>query len=86
MTSPQRTMVGGRVLMDGQTFVDINFEDADLVYEGGAVPSFNNCTFDRTRFMFAGPAENTIVFLRSMAGPTTNMRHIVTGLITELAE
>ena len=74
----------GAVALDDNVFINIDFNDAVLNYEGGATPGFDNCRFHNTTFNLAGAAGNTIAFLRSMAPAATNMRPIVLGLIPEL--
>lgn len=77
--------LGGDIALDGNTYVDIVFDGARLVYEGGGIPVFQNCTFmDGCSFTFQEQAGNTLAFIRSMSHPTTNMRFIVEGLIPEL--
>lgn len=74
----------GEVSLDGNTYVDCEFKDARLTYEGGLPPAFNNCVFNNSQFAFDGAAGRTIGFLRAMAPARTNMRHIVVGLLPEL--
>lgn len=84
MTSSQREKVCGRVPLDGKAFVNAAFVDAELVYAGGVPPQFDNCTFEDTNFIFESTAAHTLAFLKSMAGPSTNMRSVVLRLISEL--
>ena len=78
--------VAGRVDLDGNTYVNVVFENAALHYAGGKAPNFQNCGFaPGCSFTFAEQAGNTLAFLRSMAHESTNMRHIVDGLMPEVA-
>ncbi|CAN5182664.1 hypothetical protein BH10PSE2_BH10PSE2_08690 [soil metagenome] len=85
MTETKNQTLTGQVSLDGKTFRDCEFVDAQLMFEGGAAPVFINCRFQRSRFGFDGAAANTVNFLRAMAAPQSNMRSFVTGLIPELS-
>ena len=58
---------GDTINTDGGRFIDCNFENAVLVYEGGIHPAFENCTFGDVGWRFAGPALKTIQFLQSIS-------------------
>ncbi len=76
--------ITGSHIVDGQSYVKIQFSNATLVYTGGLPPSFNECMFDTTNFSFEGPAAQTLQFLNAMAPETTNMRGVVLGLLPAL--
>lgn len=78
-----QTLTGDQ-LIDGNSYVDCQFDNCRLVFEGGLPPSFNNCAFANTDFVLQEAAGRTIAFLRSMSARTTGMRHIVAGLLPEL--
>ncbi len=80
-----KTMTG-RIKLDGKTFTDIQFVDAQLVYDGGLPPNFVNCRFQNSNFTFDKEAGNTCNFLRGMAHHQSNMREVVLGLIPELTQ
>jgi hypothetical protein len=86
MAETRNQKIQGRVKLDGKTFTDCEFVDAQLLYEGGLPPNFINCRFDNSNFMFDKEAGNTVQFLRAMANPQSNMRSIVIGLIPELTQ
>jgi hypothetical protein len=54
------------VHIDGQTFVDCDFKDAKLVYEGGAVPVFSGCTLADCEWRFEAAADRSLQVLRLM--------------------
>lgn len=83
MADNERQKMQGRIKLDGKTFTEIAFENANLVFEGGQPPNFINCTFTQTNFSFEGPAGNTVHFLRAMLPHQTNMRGVVLGLMPE---
>lgn len=74
------------VSLDGNRYIDCRFDGAELTYDGGQPPRFDQCTFNETKFSFTGPARNTIALLRMMAPAHTNMRQIVLGVIPELQD
>lgn len=80
-----KTLTGTHEI-DGHSFVNIEFRDAILTYSGGPPPTFQNCRFEQAAFTFAGPAGQTLLFLNAMAPSTTNMRHIVEGLLPALKD
>lgn len=74
----------GGVTLDGNVFVNVDFNNAVLNYDGGVPPGFDNCRFNGATFNLGSGAGNTILFLRAMAPEATNMRSVVLGLIPEL--
>lgn len=55
-----------RVSVDGKAFTACSFTNATLVYAAGGVPSFTNCTFQRTNLIFEDAASNTVQFLSGL--------------------
>lgn len=86
MSEPTRQTMQGRIDLDGKSFVDIAFQNAELVYDGGTMPTFHNCTFNDARFTFQSTASNTVLFLRSMLPAQTGMRQVVLGLMPEFQQ
>ena len=77
--------VTGRVDLDGNSYVNVVFDNAALFYSGGHAPTFQGVTFmPNCTVSFQEQAGNTLAFIRSMAHSSTNMRFIVDGLIPEL--
>jgi hypothetical protein len=76
----------GKLAIDDAVYVNVDFVGAELIYMGGVPPTFQNCTFSDTTFNFSGSAGATLMFLRSLAPATTNMREVVYGLIPELKD
>ena len=63
-----RTFTGGeKVQTDGRNFIDCAFDSAQLRYEGGALPSFESCTFGQTGWYFEDAALRTIQLLQAFA-------------------
>jgi hypothetical protein len=86
MAETKNQTIQGRVKLDGKTFTDCEFVDAQLVFDGGSPPNFVNCRFNNTSFTFDKEASNAVNFLRAMAHPNSNMRQVVLGLIPELSQ
>ena len=51
-------------MVDGMHFADCLFDGTQLVYFGGAVPVMNRCELKGVRFVFEGPAKNTVDLLQ----------------------
>ncbi len=78
--------LSGDQQVDNHVYINCEFLNARLIYEGGVPPGFNNCSFDNANFVFQGPAGYTLSFLRAMSPKETNMRGIVQGLLPELGD
>ena len=70
--------------VDGNIYINCQFQSARLVYKGGVPPGFDRCAFDDANIVFDEAAGRTLAFLRAMAPEQTNMRNIVIGLLPEL--
>ena len=84
MTEIRNQVLEGRQLLDGRTFIDCEFKNAQLVFKGLEQPGFNNCRFTQSRFVFEDSAAVTVNFLRGMLQPQTGMRGFVTGMMPEI--
>lgn len=84
MTEVRNQVLEGRQMVDGVTFVDCEFRNAELVFRGVQQPGFANCRFTRSRFVFEDGAATTVNFLRGMLRPQTGMRGFVTGMMPEI--
>ena len=54
------------IRIDGKSFSNVDFERCTLVYGGTKGVSFVGCKFVEPRFVFDGPAANTMNFMRAM--------------------
>jgi hypothetical protein len=73
------------VPVDGNTYFACHFVDSRLLYEGGEVPIFERCVFERCQWAFEGPAENTIQYFALMytkLGP--GGREIIEGIFDSI--
>ena len=57
----ERTLV-----LDGQAFINCDFKQCTLIYEGGGYPVIEGCKFNACRFYFDGPAGRTLALLANM--------------------
>ncbi|GGC91256.1 hypothetical protein [Chelatococcus reniformis] len=73
-----------RVDIDGVQFVNCTFDSCALIYRGGPLPMFTNCTFSNPQFAFDDAAKRTVTLLRSMATPAGGMQQIVRSTFPEL--
>ncbi|WP_439473232.1 hypothetical protein [Brevundimonas sp.] len=78
-----QTLTGVQTL-DDNIYIRCEFINARLVYQGGAAPGFDSCTFEDAEFVFEGAAARTLGFLRGMSSADTNMRDIVLGFLPGL--
>ena len=84
MAAHKDKTLSGPIDLDGNTFENIAFDNAQLFYLGGQPPIFTNCAFNGVAFEFRGPAHNTLNFLRSITPESTRMREVLYGLMPEL--
>jgi hypothetical protein len=59
------------VLLDGNEFINCEFQGCNLVYRGGELPRLQQCRFARCAWHLEEGAQRTIQFLRSIyhSGP-----------------
>lgn len=68
---------GTRLTVDGFKFDRCRFEQCTLVYSGGEIPAFVNCSFADSQFEFEGAAGRTLVLLQAMSEPGSGLQAIV---------
>jgi hypothetical protein len=70
-----QTFVGANVQADGGVaYTRCKFVNCTLIFTGVAPIQFDTCTLENCRWAFAGPAANTINFLKqSYASPNRGM-------------
>lgn len=64
----QKTIRGRTIRIDGKSFSDTEFIECTFLYSGSSDVSFVRCKFTQPRFVFEGPAANTMNFLRALYG------------------
>lgn len=84
MAEIRNQVLEGRQLIDGVSFFDCEFKDAQLVFKGVELPGFSNCRFTRSHFAFEENAATTVNLLRGMLRPESNLRSFITGMIPEI--
>jgi hypothetical protein len=77
-------LLSGRVLLDNTTFRRCKFQEAVLVYSGGAPPHIHDCAFDSVTFEFEDAAGRTLAFLQSMAHPRSGLSEIIKNAFAKL--
>lgn len=55
-----------RVHMDNQQFSGCQFVNCELEYSGTGPVLMDKCHFENPKFVFTGPAQNTMQFLRTL--------------------
>jgi hypothetical protein len=84
MAEFRNQVLQGRQALDGNTFHDCEFRNAELIFRGGDQPGFANCRFVQSRFVFEDEAASTVNLLRGMLQPQTGMRSFVLGMMPEI--
>ncbi len=56
------------VHLDGDRYLDCEFMRAEMVFSGGELPIFTNCTFNSCLWRFEGAAERTLEHARFLTG------------------
>ena len=79
-----KTFTNERVTLDDNEFFNCKFNSCTLVYHGSAPPQLSDDSFHNVKFVFNGPAANTIAFLKAMATVTSGMQHIVKDTFPEI--
>jgi hypothetical protein len=52
------------VELDGNEYDGCDFQNCTMIYRGGEIPSFTNCSFGSPNFIFEDSAQNVLVFLQ----------------------
>jgi hypothetical protein len=52
--------------IDGNQYVNCRFENCQLVFSGGELPTINSCHFDNCRWQFEEAAERTLLFMKNL--------------------
>ena len=57
---------GGKVVLDNNSFTNCSFSNCELEFSGKGPVGMTGCEFNNVRWVFSGPAENTLNFLSAM--------------------
>jgi hypothetical protein len=52
------------VCVDDMRFIDCRFTETTLIYFGGAMPKFDDCSLAKVRFEFGGASARTVAYLK----------------------
>jgi hypothetical protein len=70
-----KTFGADRIILDGGTFIECEFNGTTLVYFGGGIPEMDRCRLNGVNFSFEGPAKNTVELLRWL-----NSQRVIDGV------
>lgn len=76
----------GLVRVDGQTYTDCRFQNAEVVYAGGPPPTYTRCGFEGSRLVFEGAADATIQYMRALAAAGPELQSAIRAMLPELIE
>ena len=51
-------------VIDGNQYTECKFENCQMIYRGGDIPSIKSCHFNNCTWQFEEAAERTLVFMR----------------------
>jgi hypothetical protein len=70
-THEAKKFMGELVTLDGNEFINCEFENCTMVYNGGEQPKLQQCHFARCQWKLDQAAKRTMIFLRSIyhSGP-----------------
>ena len=84
MIYTKSTFTDEEVLLDGNEYRDCIFNKCRLVFRGEKPPVLSGNRLNDSRFVFLGPAELTLNFLKELARPTSGISEIVKQSFPEL--
>lgn len=58
-----QTLESQTIALDGAQFENCIVKECQLIYRGGALPSFSNVRFEDSTFSFEGAASRTLKFM-----------------------
>lgn len=86
MRFENQTFSDQEVLLDGNQFVGVTFEDCRLVFAGIMPITLDSCSFRRCSWGFAGPAQNAVQFMTSMYALGGEGERLVEGTFRSIRE
>jgi hypothetical protein len=60
------TISNATEIIDGNQYHDCRFENCQLVFRGGELPTINRCHFENCKWQFEDAAERTLLFMKSL--------------------
>ncbi len=94
-TQPAKVVLGMRndgntykdatVDLDGDEFVNCQFDGCTLVYHGGQPPTLTGCGFSNTSIRFDDAAGRTLMFMQAIANPKSGLSDFVKRAFPALA-
>lgn len=68
MPTQNKTIKNIDISLDGKAFIKCHFLSCSLIYSGLMHVTLKDCTFEKCKWSFAGPAKNTVGFMTGMYG------------------
>jgi hypothetical protein len=73
------------VVLDGNEYRNCVFQNCRLIFRGQRLPSLNDNTILNSGFVFEGPAQETLNFIRSFANPNSGLNEVFKQYFPELS-
>jgi len=77
---------GDKVTVDFNEYIDCEFINCEIIYKGGNLPVFENCSFVNCQFSLIEKADNTIGYLSFLYQnlAESDAKSFVEGQITKI--
>jgi hypothetical protein len=66
MQHKSETIANTREVIDGNQYSECRFENCQMVYCGGEIPTISSCHFENCKWQFEDAAERTLIFMKSL--------------------
>ncbi len=66
MAITKQTFQDTTEILDGNQYIECTFNNCQIIYRGGAIPSIQGCQFNDCRWNFEEAAERTLQFMRAI--------------------
>lgn len=70
--------------LDGNVYKRCSFDDCKLIFSGGLLPIMDGCTFGNNRWNYAGAADRTLLYLRSLYHAGEGFRTMIDQLFDDI--
>jgi hypothetical protein len=76
----------GREVLDGNEYRKCAFENCDVEYHGGDLPSLVDCAFTNIRWVWGHGAQRTMQFLSAIYSNGNGGQELVEGIFTAIRD
>lgn len=66
MQHKSETIANTTEVIDGNQYFEVRFENCQMVYRGGEIPTISSCHFENCKWQFEDAAERTLIFMKSL--------------------